>query len=69
MSSDAEVLAPEADAAEVPPCGVALHATGPLYLNAEYKFTSARPEIETADGQATVPARTHHWLIGVTAMF
>jgi hypothetical protein len=49
--------------------GVALHATGPLYLNAEYKFTSARPEIETADGQATVPARTHHWLIGVTAMF
>ena len=49
--------------------GVALHATGPLYLNAEYKFTSARPEIETADGQATVPARTHHLLFGVAAMF
>ena len=49
--------------------GVAIHATGPLYLNAEYKFTSARPEIKTADGQATVPARTHHWLLGVAAMF
>jgi opacity protein-like surface antigen len=49
--------------------GVAMHATGPLYLNAEYKFTSARPEIETVDGQAAVPARSHHWLLGVAAMF
>jgi opacity protein-like surface antigen len=49
--------------------GVAMHVTGPLYLNAEYKFTVGRPEIETVDGQATVPTRTHHWLLGVAAMF
>jgi opacity protein-like surface antigen len=49
--------------------GLAVHIAGPWYVNAEYKFTAARPEVDTADGSLSVPVRTHHWVFGVSAMF
>ena len=35
----------------------------------EYKFTWATPEIDVAGGQATIPARSHHLVFGLTYGF
>jgi opacity protein-like surface antigen len=35
----------------------------------EYKFTWASPDIDVAGGQATIPARTHHFAFGVQYRF
>jgi|SRR5215510_8282084 len=36
---------------------------------AEYKFTSASPEIEVAGGEAKIPSRTHHLAFGIQYSF
>jgi len=49
--------------------GVEVRVWRRLGVLGEYKFTWARPQVDVADGQATVPARSHHVVGGLAYHF
>lgn len=49
--------------------GVEAELVAHLHAVAEYKFTSSSPTIDVATGSASVPARSHHVIVGVACRF